>query len=72
MNSGLNAVHAYLLNIEESNRDAELQAGPSVPAVPGVPGVPTNETRNVTSPDPATSTQSPAEPVSAAELTQEV
>ncbi|XP_071556319.1 segmentation protein cap'n'collar isoform X2 [Temnothorax nylanderi] len=63
MNSGLNAIHAYLLNVEESNRDATV-AGPSVP-------VSTNTTRNVTSPDPPTSTQSPAEPVGAAELTQE-
>lgn len=61
MNSGLNAIQAYLLNVEESNR----VAGPSVP-------VSTNTTRNMTSPDPPTSTQSPAEPVGAAELTQEV
>ncbi|XP_071627698.1 segmentation protein cap'n'collar isoform X4 [Temnothorax longispinosus] len=63
MNSGLNAIHAYLLNVEESNRDATV-AGPSLP-------VSTNTTRNMTSPDPPTSTQSPAEPVGAAELTQE-
>jgi len=63
MNSGLNAIHAYLLNVEDFNRDAAL-AGPSMP-------VSTNQTRNMTSPDPPTST-SPAEPVSAAELTQEV
>ncbi|KAL0129954.1 hypothetical protein PUN28_001903 [Cardiocondyla obscurior] len=61
MNSGLNAIHAYLLNVEESNRDAVV-AGPSVP---------TNSTRDMASPDPPTSTQSPAEPVGAAELTQE-
>jgi len=61
MNSGLNAIQAYLLNVEESNR----MAGPSVP-------VSTNTTRNMTSPDPPTSTQNPAEPVGAAELTQEV
>ncbi|KAG5335963.1 CNC protein, partial [Acromyrmex heyeri] len=60
MNSGLNAIQAYLLNVEESNR----VAGPSVP-------VSTNTTRNMTSPDPPTSIQSPAEPVGAAELTQE-
>ncbi|XP_012055192.1 PREDICTED: segmentation protein cap'n'collar [Atta cephalotes] len=60
MNSGLNAIQAYLLNVEESNR----MAGPSVP-------VSTNTTRNMTSPDPPTSTQNPAEPVGAAELTQE-
>ncbi|XP_018341939.1 PREDICTED: segmentation protein cap'n'collar isoform X1 [Trachymyrmex septentrionalis] len=59
MNSGLNAIQAYLLNVEESNR----VAGPSIP-------VSTNSTRNMTSPDPPTS-QSPAEPVGAAELTQE-
>lgn len=64
MNSGLNAIHAYLLNIEESNEDAVL-AGPSVP-------VSTNSVRNMSSPASPTSTQSPAEPVSAAELTQEV
>ncbi|XP_011341454.1 segmentation protein cap'n'collar isoform X2 [Ooceraea biroi] len=63
MNSGLNAIHAYLLNIEESNRDAAM-AGPSVP-------VSTNQTRDMTSPDPPTATQSPTEPTSAAELTQE-
>ncbi|XP_011254801.1 segmentation protein cap'n'collar isoform X3 [Camponotus floridanus] len=63
MNSGLNAIHAYLLNIDESNRDAAL-AGPSL-------SVSTNTTRNMTSPDPPTSTQSPAEPVGATELTQE-
>lgn len=62
MNSGLNAIHAYLLNIDES-RDAAL-AGPSIP-------VSTNTPRNMTSPDPPT-TQSPAEPVGATELTQEV
>ncbi|KAG5314239.1 CNC protein, partial [Acromyrmex insinuator] len=60
MNSGLNAIQAYLLNVEESNR----VAGPSVP-------VSTNTTRNMTSPDPPTSIQSPADPVGAAELTQE-
>nr|XP_012221306.1 PREDICTED: segmentation protein cap'n'collar [Linepithema humile] len=63
MNSGLNAIQAYLLNVEESNTDTSL-AGPSVP-------VSTNTTRNMTSPDPPTSAQSPASPVSAAELTQE-
>lgn len=63
MNSGYNAIHAYLLNIEESNRDAAV-AGPSVPIL--------SPARNVTSPDQPNSTQSPAEPVSAAELTQEV
>ncbi|XP_029156930.1 segmentation protein cap'n'collar isoform X1 [Nylanderia fulva] len=62
MNSGLNAIHAYLLNVDESNRDA--LASSSVP-------VSTNTTRNMTSPDPPTSTQSPAEPVGATELTQE-
>jgi len=64
MNSGLNAIHAYLLNVEDFNRDDEALAGPSMP-------ISTNQTRNMTSPDPPTS-QSPAEPVSAAELTQEV
>jgi len=64
MNSGLNAIHAYLLNVEESNRDATV-AGPSVP-------VSSNTTRNMTSPDPPTSTQNSAEPISAGELTQEV
>ncbi|XP_050448970.1 segmentation protein cap'n'collar isoform X2 [Cataglyphis hispanica] len=63
MNSGLNAIHAYLLNIDESNRDAAL-AGPSI-------SVSTNTARNMTSPDPPTSTQSPAEPIGATELTQE-
>jgi nuclear factor erythroid 2 len=63
MNSGLNAIHAYLLNVED-NQDDEALAGPSMP-------VSTNQTRNMTSPDPPTS-QSSAEPVSAAELTQEV
>ncbi|EFN81763.1 hypothetical protein EAI_14259 [Harpegnathos saltator] len=64
MNSGFNAIHAYLLNIEESNRDAAV-AGPSE-------SISTSPTRNVTSPDQPNSTQSPAEPVSTAELTQEV
>lgn len=64
MNSGLNDIHAYLLNVEESNRDVAV-AGPSVP-------ISTNQTRNVTSPDPPTSMQSPDESVNAAELTQEV
>ncbi|XP_011143717.1 segmentation protein cap'n'collar isoform X2 [Harpegnathos saltator] len=63
MNSGFNAIHAYLLNIEESNRDAAV-AGPSE-------SISTSPTRNVTSPDQPNSTQSPAEPVSTAELTQE-
>ncbi|KAL6262748.1 hypothetical protein P5V15_005539 [Pogonomyrmex californicus] len=63
MNSGLNAIHAYLLNVDESNRAAE-EPGPSVP-------VSTNSTRNVTSPDPPNSTQSPAQPTDA-DLTQEV
>ncbi|XP_011645646.1 segmentation protein cap'n'collar isoform X2 [Pogonomyrmex barbatus] len=62
MNSGLNAIHAYLLNVDESNRAAE-EPGPSVP-------VSTNSTRNVTSPDPPNSTQSPAQPTDA-DLTQE-
>ncbi|KAG7190507.1 hypothetical protein KM043_006608 [Ampulex compressa] len=64
MNTGLNDIHAYLLNIEDSARDASV-AGPSVPDS-------TDPTRDMISPDPPSSTQSPAEPGSAAELTQEV
>lgn len=66
MNSGLNDIHAYLLNIEQSDRDAEV-AGTSVPDT-------TNSTRNVTSPDETdtTATQSSTESTNTAELTQEV
>ncbi|XP_066598516.1 segmentation protein cap'n'collar isoform X3 [Prorops nasuta] len=63
MNSGFNDVHAYLLNIEEAGRDVAT-AGPSIPAS-------TDPTRNMTSPDPPNSTENPAEPIGAAELTQE-
>ncbi|XP_020293710.1 uncharacterized protein LOC109859656, partial [Pseudomyrmex gracilis] len=56
MNSGLNAIHAYLLNIDESNID-EDSAGPSV-SVP-------------TSTETPTVTQNSPLPVSTAELTQE-
>lgn len=64
MGFGLNSIHAYLLNVGESDENAEL-AGPSVPVSP-------NSVSNLTSPASPTSTQSPAEPVGAAELTQEV
>lgn len=64
MNSRLNDIHAYLLNIEDTGRDIAI-AGPSIP-------IPTDPARNITSPDPANSSQSPNEPVNSAELTQEV
>lgn len=58
MNSGLNAIHAYLLNIDESNTDAD-SAGPSVSVS--------------TSTDTPTVAQNSSLPeVSTAELTQEV
>ncbi|KZC05008.1 hypothetical protein WN55_04828 [Dufourea novaeangliae] len=62
MNSGLNDIHAYLLNIEESTRDTAI-AGPSIL---------TESSRNSTSPDTPTSSESPDEPANTAELTQEV
>lgn len=65
MNSGLNAIHAYLLNVEEPSTDVPLSADPSIPLM-------TNPPRNMTSPDQASTAQSPAEPIGAAELTQEV
>ncbi|XP_076637915.1 NFE2 like bZIP transcription factor cap-n-collar isoform X1 [Colletes latitarsis] len=61
MNSGLNNIHAYLLNIEESTRDTAV-AGPSISRHPA---------RNMTSPDPLNASQSPDEPANTAELTQE-
>ncbi|XP_033340097.1 NFE2 like bZIP transcription factor cap-n-collar isoform X2 [Megalopta genalis] len=61
MNSGLNDIHAYLLNVEETRRDTAV-AGPSIL---------TDSNRNVTSPDPPTSLQNPDEPAATAELTQE-
>lgn len=64
MNSGLNDIHAYLLNIEESARDISM-AGPSISDS-------TDPARNMTSPDPPDTSQSPNQPASAAELTQEV
>ncbi|OAD57972.1 hypothetical protein WN48_00938 [Eufriesea mexicana] len=64
INSGLNDIHAYLLNIEESARDIAI-AGPSI-------SLSTDPTRNMTSPDPSNSTQNPDEPTNTAELTQEL
>ncbi|KOX80948.1 hypothetical protein WN51_00866 [Melipona quadrifasciata] len=64
INSGLNDIHAYLLNVEESGRDFDI-AGPSI-------SLSTDPTRNMTSPDPSNSSQSPDEPTNTAELTQEV
>ncbi|XP_053978955.1 segmentation protein cap'n'collar isoform X2 [Hylaeus anthracinus] len=58
LNSGLNNIHAYLLNIEDSTGDTAI-AGPSIPTDPD---------RN---PDPPNSSQSPNEPANTAELTQE-
>ncbi|KAK9299830.1 hypothetical protein QLX08_007280 [Tetragonisca angustula] len=63
INSGLNDIHAYLLNVEESGRDFDI-AGPSI-------SLSTDPTRNMTSPDPSNSSQSPDEPTNTAELTQE-
>ncbi|XP_043267509.1 segmentation protein cap'n'collar isoform X2 [Venturia canescens] len=64
LNSAQNNIHAYLLNIEESGRDAAV-AGPSISAS-------TDPARNVTSPDPPSSAHNPEEPsVTPAELTQE-
>ncbi|XP_043512962.1 segmentation protein cap'n'collar isoform X2 [Frieseomelitta varia] len=63
INSGLNDIHAYLLNVEDSGRDFDI-AGPSI-------SLSTDPTRNMTSPDPSNSSQSPDEPTNTAELTQE-
>lgn len=62
MNSGLNDIHAYLLNVEELTRDTAA-AGPSISTEPA---------RNMTLPNSANSSQSPDEPTNTAELTQEV
>ncbi|XP_043794432.1 segmentation protein cap'n'collar isoform X2 [Apis laboriosa] len=63
INSGLNDIHAYLLNVEESTRDIAI-AGPSI-------SLSTDPTRNMTSPDSSNSSQNPDEPTNTAELTQE-
>nr|XP_012146250.1 PREDICTED: segmentation protein cap'n'collar isoform X5 [Megachile rotundata] len=63
INSGLNDIHAYLLNIEETARDMAI-AGPSI-------SLSTNPARNMTSPDAPNSSQIPNEPTNTAELTQE-
>ncbi|XP_076751161.1 NFE2 like bZIP transcription factor cap-n-collar isoform X2 [Xylocopa sonorina] len=63
INSGLNDIHAYLLNIENSTRDTAI-AGPSIP-------LSTDPTRNMTSPDPDNTSQTSDEPTNTAELTQE-
>lgn len=64
INSGLNDIHAYLLNVEESTRDIAI-AGPSI-------SLSTDPTRNMTSPDSSNSSQNPDEATNTAELTQEV
>ncbi|KAF7400661.1 hypothetical protein HZH66_005845 [Vespula vulgaris] len=64
LNSGSNDIHAYLLNIEDTGRNAAV-AGSSLP-------VSTETARNMTSPDSPSSSQQPAEPIGAAELTQEM
>lgn len=64
LNSAPNDIHAYLLNIEESGRDAP-EPGPSIPNS-------TDLSRNVTSPETPTLLPSPAQPDGASELTQEV
>ncbi|XP_046817460.1 segmentation protein cap'n'collar isoform X2 [Vespa crabro] len=63
LNSGSNDIHAYLLNVENTGKNAAV-AGSSLP-------VSNETTRNMTSPDSPSSSQQPAEPVGAAELTQE-
>ncbi|XP_017792501.1 PREDICTED: segmentation protein cap'n'collar isoform X2 [Habropoda laboriosa] len=63
INSNLNNIHAYLLNVEESARDIAI-AGPSI-------SLSTDPSRNMTSPDPENSPQSSNEPTNTAELTQE-
>ena len=64
MNSAPNDIHAYLLNIDDAGRDAAVP-GPSISNS-------TDLARNMISPDPPTSSQSPSQPVGATELTQEV
>ncbi|KAI4480305.1 hypothetical protein M0804_010303 [Polistes exclamans] len=63
MNSGSNDIHAYLLNVEDTGRNAAT-AGSSLP-------ISTGTSSNMTSPDSSSSSQQPAEPIGAAELTQE-
>lgn len=67
MNTGLNNIHAYLLNIEENGRDDNHPvAGTSI-------GISTSPGRNVNSPDPPTDTQTDVvQHAQVAELTQEV
>lgn len=64
LNSAPNDIHAYLLNVEDSGTDSAVP-GPSIPNS-------TDLARNITTPDPPTSLQSPSQPDGAAELTQEV
>lgn len=62
MNSGYNNIHAYLLNIEDTNGRDIAVAGPSVPS------------RNINSTHPTdeSTVQNPLNSVGPAELTQEV
>ncbi|XP_012281394.1 segmentation protein cap'n'collar isoform X2 [Orussus abietinus] len=63
LDSARNDIHAYLLNVEDSSREPVV-AGPSI-------AVSTDPARDVTSPDTPTAAEAPADPVGAAELTQE-
>ncbi|XP_015585303.1 segmentation protein cap'n'collar isoform X2 [Cephus cinctus] len=63
LNSAQNNIHAYLLNIEDAGRNIAV-AGPSMPTS-------NDPSRNMTSSDTPDSSETPTEPVGAAELTQE-